>query len=89
MIQAFKDKLATGAAVLVVNPDHPSPSLVESLGRLPIDAVWIDCEQGAADVETVANMARYRDRGAQFLYAHANAFLSHGAVDLADLLGER
>ncbi len=58
MIQAFKDKLATGAAVLVVNPDHPSPSLVESLGRLPIDAVWIDCEQGAADVETVENMAR-------------------------------
>ncbi len=58
MIHAFKDKLATGAAVLVVNPDHPSPSLVESLGRLPIDAVWIDCEQGAADVETVENMAR-------------------------------
>lgn len=58
MIQAFKDKLATGGAVLVVNPDHPSPSLVESLGRLPIDAVWIDCEQGAADVETVENMAR-------------------------------
>ena len=58
MIQAFKDKLATGAPVLVVNPDHPSPSLVESLGRLPIDAVWIDCEQGAADLETVENMAR-------------------------------
>ncbi len=58
MIQAFKDKLAKGGAVLVVNPDHPSPSLVESLGRLPIDAVWIDCEQGAADLETVENMAR-------------------------------
>ena len=89
MIQAFKDKLATGAAVLVVNPDHLSPSLVESLGRRPIDAVWIDCEQGAADVETVESMARYRDRGAQFLYAHANAFLSHGAVDLAGLLAKR
>ncbi len=58
MIQAFKDKLAKGAPVLVVNPDDPSPSLVESLGRLPIDAVWIDCEQGAADLETVENMAR-------------------------------
>ncbi len=43
MIQAFKARLAKGGAVLVVNPDHPSPSLVESLGRLPIDAVWIDC----------------------------------------------
>ena len=89
MIQAFKDKLATGAPVLVVNPDHPSPSLVQSLGRLPTDAVWIDCEQGAADVETVASMARYRDRGAQFLYAHANAFLSRGAVDFAGLLAKR
>ncbi len=55
MIQAFKDELATGAPVLVVNPDHASPSLVEFLGRLPIDAVWIDCERGAADLETVAN----------------------------------
>ncbi len=86
MIQAFKDKLATGAPVLVVKPDHPSPSLVESLGRLPIDAVWIDCEQGAGDVETVASRARYHDRGAQFLYAHANAFLSRGSVDFAGLL---
>ncbi len=47
MIQAVKDKLATGAPVLVVDPDHASPSLVEFLGRLPIDAVWIDCERGA------------------------------------------
>ena len=84
MIQAFKDRLATGEAVLVVNPDHPSPSLAECLGRLPIDAAWIDCEQGAADLETVENTARYRDRGVQFRYAHANAFLSHGAADFAD-----
>ncbi len=42
MIQAFKDKLRADAPVLVVNPDHPSPSLIEFLGRLPVDAVWID-----------------------------------------------
>ncbi|MCZ6847123.1 MAG: aldolase/citrate lyase family protein, partial [Alphaproteobacteria bacterium] len=35
------------------------------------------------------NVARYRDQGVQFLYAHANAFLSHGAEDFADLLGRR
>ncbi len=35
------------------------------------------------------NLGRYRDRGVQFLYAHANAFLSRGAADFADLLGER
>jgi 4-hydroxy-2-oxoheptanedioate aldolase len=54
----FKEKLARGERVLVVNPDHPSPSLVEFLGVLPLDAVFIDCEQGSADVETVENMAR-------------------------------
>jgi 2-keto-3-deoxy-L-rhamnonate aldolase RhmA len=35
------------------------------------------------------DVARYRDRGAQFLYAHANAFLSHGAEDFADLFAKR
>jgi 2-keto-3-deoxy-L-rhamnonate aldolase RhmA len=54
----FKQKLRHGETVVVVNPDHPSPSLVEFMGRLPIDSVFIDCEQGSADVETVENMAR-------------------------------
>lgn len=58
MIEAFKRKLKSGEPVLVINPDHPHPSLVEFLGTLPIDAVFIDCEQGSADVETVENMAR-------------------------------
>jgi 4-hydroxy-2-oxoheptanedioate aldolase len=55
---AFKSRLRRGECVVVVNPDHPSPSLVEFLGRLPVDAVFIDCEQGSADVESVENMAR-------------------------------
>jgi 4-hydroxy-2-oxoheptanedioate aldolase len=54
----FKHKLARGEPVIVVNADHPSPSLVERLGGLPIDAVFIDCEQGSPDVESVENMAR-------------------------------
>lgn len=58
MIQAFKKKLQQGEPVLVINPDHPYPSLVEFLGRLAVDAVFIDCEQGSADVETVENLAR-------------------------------
>lgn len=58
MIDAFKKKLRQGDPVLVINADHPYPSLVESLGRLPVDAVFIDCEQGSADVETVENLAR-------------------------------
>ena len=58
MVKAFKNKIQRGETVLVINPDHPSPSLVQFMGGLPIDAVWIDCEQGSADVETVENMAR-------------------------------
>lgn len=58
MMRAFKDKLACGECVIVLNADHPSPSLVERIGRLPVDAVFIDCEQGSPDVESVENMAR-------------------------------
>jgi len=54
----FKRHLAKGQAVTVVNPDHPSAGLVQFLGRLPVDAVFIDCEQGSPDVETVEHMAR-------------------------------
>lgn len=58
MTSAFKGKLAGGECVVVLNVDHPSPSLVASIGGLPVDAVFIDCEQGSADVESVENMAR-------------------------------
>jgi 4-hydroxy-2-oxoheptanedioate aldolase len=58
MTAAFKAKLKAGEPVIVVNADHPNPGLVEYLGRLPIDAVFLDCEQGSADVETIENMAR-------------------------------
>jgi 4-hydroxy-2-oxoheptanedioate aldolase len=58
MTRAFKDKLARGECVIVLNADHPSPSLVERIGRLPVDAVFIDCEQGSANVESVESMAR-------------------------------
>ena len=54
----LREKLARDEALLVVNADHPSASLVEVLARQPIDAVFIDCEQGSPDVESVENMAR-------------------------------
>ncbi|MBI4182946.1 MAG: 2,4-dihydroxyhept-2-ene-1,7-dioic acid aldolase [Proteobacteria bacterium] len=58
MTRAFKEKLRRNQPVIVVNADHPSPSLVERMGGLGIDAVFIDCEQGSPDFETVENMAR-------------------------------
>jgi 2-keto-3-deoxy-L-rhamnonate aldolase RhmA len=55
----FKEKLRAGP-VTVVNPDYPSPALVERLGRpeLRVDAVMIDLEQGSADIERLEDMAR-------------------------------
>ncbi len=58
MVEAFREKLRQGGPVLVVNPDRPAPGLVEFLGRLPVDAVFIDCEHGSASLETVENMTR-------------------------------
>ncbi len=58
MAKGLKEKLGAGQPVVVVNPDHPSPGLVQFIGRLPVDAVFIDCEQGSAGIETMENMVR-------------------------------
>lgn len=58
MSEQLKSKLQTGKSCFIINADHPHPSLVQFLGSLPVDAVFIDCEQGSADVETVENLAR-------------------------------
>lgn len=52
------DRLRSPAPSLIVNVDHPSPGLVEMLGALGVDAVFLDCEQGSPDIESVENMAR-------------------------------
>lgn len=57
-IARVRDKLARDEPLVVVNADHPSPSLVEVLARQPVDLIFIDCEQGSSDVESVENMAR-------------------------------
>lgn len=58
MTVQFKAKLAARQPVVVMNPDHPSPSLVEFIARLGVDAVMIDAEQGSPNIETVEEMAR-------------------------------
>ena len=56
--ERLRAKLARDEPLVVVNADHPSASFVEVLARQPIDVVFIDCEQGSPDVESVENMAR-------------------------------
>lgn len=57
-VKLLRDKLARDEPLVVVNADHPSASLVEVLARQPVDVLFIDCEQGSPDVESVENMAR-------------------------------
>lgn len=57
-VEALRAKLSRDEPLIVVNADHPSPSLVEALAGQPIDVLFIDCEQGSPDVESVENMAR-------------------------------
>jgi len=53
-----KDKLRRGGTVLVINPNFPSPALVEHFGALGFDCAFIDCEHGSAGFERVEELAR-------------------------------
>lgn len=57
-VHALRDRLRQSTPSLVINVDHPSPSLVEFMGSLPLEAVMFDTEQGSPDFESVENMAR-------------------------------
>jgi 2-keto-3-deoxy-L-rhamnonate aldolase RhmA len=52
----FKEKLKRDEVVVVVNPDHPSPSLTEFVAGLGFDGVFVDCEHGMATIERVQEM---------------------------------
>src|SRR3954471_862016 len=58
MPNPFKDKLRRGEVVVVVNPDHPSPSLTEFVAGLGFDGIFVDCEHGMAGIERVNEMCR-------------------------------
>ena len=54
-----KVKLAAGKPITLVAPGVTSAGLVEILGRMGFDAVFIDCEHGAPGWEDVENMVRF------------------------------
>jgi 4-hydroxy-2-oxoheptanedioate aldolase len=53
-----KAKLAAGRPISVIAPGYTSAGLVELLGRMGFDAIFIDCEHGATGWEDVENMVR-------------------------------
>jgi 2-keto-3-deoxy-L-rhamnonate aldolase RhmA len=54
----LKQRLASGASVLMVNPNHVCPTLCEKLVRSGADSVFIDCEHGLAGFEDIHHMAK-------------------------------
>jgi 2-keto-3-deoxy-L-rhamnonate aldolase RhmA len=58
MTTTLKQRLASGASVLMVNPNHVSPTLCEKLVRSGADSVFIDCEHGLAGFEDIHHMAK-------------------------------
>lgn len=55
---SLKERLARGDSVLMVNPNHISPTLCEKLVRSGADSVFIDCEHGLASFEDIHHMAK-------------------------------
>lgn len=54
----LKSRLAGPSPVLMVNPNHISPTLCEKLVRSGADSVFIDCEHGLASYEDIHHMAK-------------------------------
>jgi len=57
----LKDKLAAGQPATVVAPFASSAGLIELLGHLHFDGVFLDCEHGPAGWEAIEDMARAAD----------------------------
>ena len=54
----LKHKLAAGHTATIVAPSAPSAGLVELLGHLGFDGVFLDCEHGPSSWEQVEDMVR-------------------------------
>ncbi len=54
----LKSHLADRKPLLVVNIDYSNASLVEFLGRNGADVLFIDCEQGDTNIETIPDLVR-------------------------------
>ncbi|MGI9147606.1 MAG: HpcH/HpaI aldolase family protein [Chloroflexota bacterium] len=58
LTNTLKQKLAAGRPTTVIAPFGSSASLVELLGQLGFDGVFLDCEHGPAGWEDVEHMTR-------------------------------
>jgi 2-keto-3-deoxy-L-rhamnonate aldolase RhmA len=58
MSGAIKKKVLSEKVIAVCNPDFPTPQMVEFVGGLGFDALFIDCEQSSTDFKLVEELSR-------------------------------
>ncbi|HTE13652.1 MAG TPA: aldolase/citrate lyase family protein [Burkholderiales bacterium] len=58
MTEKTKQQLLAQKIISVVNPDFPTPDLVEFVGGLGFDMLFIDCEPSSTDFRLVSELAR-------------------------------
>ena len=53
-----KRELLAQKVISVCNPDFPTPDLIEFIGKLGFDAVFLDCEHSSTDFTLIKELAR-------------------------------
>ncbi|MBI4189466.1 MAG: hypothetical protein HY525_02885 [Betaproteobacteria bacterium] len=53
-----KQQLLSQQIISVCHPDFPTPRMVEFIGQLGFDVVFIDCEHSSTDFKLVDDLAR-------------------------------
>ncbi|MEQ1648231.1 MAG: aldolase/citrate lyase family protein [Hyphomicrobiaceae bacterium] len=54
----YRERLAKGDRLLMINPNHVSSGLAARMAELGADAIFIDCEHGTASYDEARELAR-------------------------------
>lgn len=58
MVASIKTRLRSGNVIAVCDPDFPTPRMVDFIGTLGFDALFIDCEHSSTDFKLVEELTR-------------------------------
>ena len=53
-----KQQLLSQKVISVCNPDFPTPAMIEFIGKLGFDAVFLDCEHSSTDFQLINDLTR-------------------------------
>ena len=53
-----KQQLLSQKVISVCNPDFPTPAMIEFIGKLGFDGVFLDCEHSSSDFQLINDLTR-------------------------------